>query len=334
MGVELIKDSKGKQHMVFDKDKSSEDCLMGDKVDDFEILQVLGEGSFGFVAKAKSRLNHKIYAIKQINFATLKGEKAIGLCENEIVTLKNLNHSLITKYYKSIKEGNCLYIIMEFMDNGDLSGLIKAHKILNKPIEEKKLWDIFIQAMKSLEYIHSNNLVHRDIKPENLFISNDGTVKLGDFGVAASIIENNNIQNNFQNLQKQLISNWVCKGTCVGTPPFMSPEMLKRTTYDLNTDVYSMGCTFFEAMFWMFPRKPVMDIAAILGGGEMMKLVDMPIQNNKDYYSKELVDIIYLMIEKDNKRRPNSQEILNKFNLINLKNKIIIFIYLFIFKML
>jgi NIMA (never in mitosis gene a)-related kinase len=313
MGVELIKDSKGKNHMVFNKDKSKEDDLMGDKVDDYEILQVLGEGSFGFVAKAKSRLNHKIYAIKQINFDILKGEKAIGLCENEIVTLKNLNHPLITKYYKSIKEGNCLYIIMEFMNNGDLSGLIKAHKTLNQPIEEIKLWNIFIQAMKSLAFIHSKKLVHRDIKPENLFISNDGTVKLGDFGVSASIIEkkNNNIQD-LQKMQKELISNWVCKGTCVGTPPFMSPEMLKKTDYDLNTDVYSMGCAFFESMFWMFPRTPIMNFAALFGGGDIMQLVDIPIKNNKDYYSKELVDIVYQMIEIDKKKRPSSRVILDK----------------------
>ena len=72
MGVEMIKDSRGKNHMVFNKDNSKVDDLMGDKVSDYEILQVLGEGSFGFVAKAKSRLNHKIYAIKQINFNNLK----------------------------------------------------------------------------------------------------------------------------------------------------------------------------------------------------------------------------------------------------------------------
>ena len=166
MGVELIKDSKGKPHMVFDKDKSKEDEIMGEKVDDYEILQVLGEGSFGFVAKVKSRINHKIYAIKQINLTKLKSDKERQLCENEITILKNLNHPSITKYYKSIKENNFLYTVMEFMNNGDLSGLIKAHKILNKPINEEKLWNIFIQAMKSLVYIHSQNVVHRDIKPE------------------------------------------------------------------------------------------------------------------------------------------------------------------------
>ena len=313
MGVEMIKDSNGKNQMVFNKDNSKEEELMGDKVDDFEILQVLGEGSFGFVAKAKSRLNHKIYAIKQINFSSLKGEKAIELCKNEVEILENLKHPSITKYYKSIKEGDCLYIIMEFMDNGDLGGLIKAHKILNKPIKEEKVWNIFIQAMKSLVFIHSKNLIHRDIKPENLFISNDGTLKIGDFGVSASIIDKKNNQNN-QNIEKiknELVSKWMCQGTCVGTPPFMSPEMLGKKEYNLNTDVYSMGCAFFETLFWIFPRTPVMDIAALFGGQDIMKLVDLPIKNNENYYSKELVDIIYKMIEKDKSKRPNSQEILN-----------------------
>ena len=310
----MIKDSKGKPHMVFDKDKSKEDENMGENVDDYEILQVLGEGSFGFVAKAKSKLNHKIYAIKQINFASLKSEKAIELCQNEIVILKNLNHPSITKYYKSIKEGDCLYIIMEFMDNGDLSGLIKAHKSLNKPINEEKVWNIFIQAMESLAFIHSKNLIHRDIKPENLFISNDGTLKLGDFGVSASMIEKQE-QDNLQNMQKELISKWICKGTCVGTPPFMSPEMLKKTEYDLNTDVYSMGCAFFETLFWIYPRTPVMDIAAIFNGKDVMNLVDLPIKNNKDFYSKELVSIIYQMIEKDKNKRPNSKQVLDKLKI-------------------
>ena len=71
MEVLLIKDSKGKNHLVFNKEDINEYNEMGDKVSDFEILQVLGQGSFGFVAKVKSRLNHKIYAMKQIDFNTL-----------------------------------------------------------------------------------------------------------------------------------------------------------------------------------------------------------------------------------------------------------------------
>ena len=315
-----MKDQKGKNQMVFNKDVSKEDLLMGDKIDDYEILQVLGEGSFGYVAKAKSRLNHKIYAIKQLNFSSNQKKKDIDLVENEVAILKNLNHPLITRYYKSFKEGNCLYIVMEFMDNGDLSKLIKGNQTLKKPIEEERLWNIFIQALRSLEFVHSRGLIHRDIKPENLFISLDGTIKLGDFGVAANYKDKNNknAPKNQQNIKNKMnmqgnLGKIDCKGTVVGTAPFMSPEMIKNTEYDLKTDVYSMGCAFFETMYWTVPRMPGLDIAGLVEGNNVLKLIDVNIKNNKDYYSKELVDLVKKMIEMKKELRPDSSTILNLF---------------------
>ena len=321
MGVELIKDQKGKNHMVFSKDLTKEDLLMGDKIDNYEILQVLGEGSFGYVAKAKSRLNHKIYAIKQLNFSNAQKKKEIDLVENEVAILKNMEHPLITKYYKSFKEGNCLYIVMEFMDNGDLGELIKGHKTLNKPIDEERLWNIFIQALTSLEFVHSKGIIHRDIKPANLFVSNDGTIKLGDFGVAANYKNDNNNQEqkkmkmmqNINQMNKDNIAKLNCQGTVVGTAPFMSPEMIKNVEYDLTTDVYSMGCTFFEAMYWIFPRIPAMDLKGLLEGKSFLQLIDNKIKDNKDYYSKELDNLVRKMIDLNKQTRPDSSTILNLF---------------------
>ena len=321
MGVELIKDQKGKNHMVFSKDLTKEDLLMGDKIDNYEILQVLGEGSFGYVAKAKSRLNHKIYAIKQLNFSNAQKKKEIDLVENEVAILKNMEHPLITKYYKSFKEGNCLYIVMEFMDNGDLGELIKGHKTLNKPIDEERLWNIFIQALTSLEFVHSKGIIHRDIKPANLFVSNDGTIKLGDFGVAANYKNDNNNQEqkkmkmmqNINQMDKDKIAKLNCQGTVVGTAPFMSPEMIKNVEYDLTTDVYSMGCTFFEAMYWIFPRIPAMDLKGLLEGKSFLQLIDNKIKDNKDYYSKELDNLVRKMIDLNKQTRPDSSTILNLF---------------------
>ena len=313
MEVLLIKDSKGKEILVFSKDEKDENAEMGDKVDDFEILQVLGKGSFGFVAKVKSRLNHKIYAMKQIDFSTIEDKKIIDLCVNETKLLLKLDNSLIIKYYKSIKEGDLLYIIMEFMDNGDLGGVLKAYKTLEKPIKEEKLYDIFIQSMKSLSYIHSKKIVHRDIKPENLFISVDGCVKLGDFGVSASIVDKNEKNKNLKylndykknNIKDSVIGDVICGQTVIGTPPFMSPEMIYETQYDFKTDVYSMGISFFELCFWHLPRVPALSF-----DGDI-KLVNVPIKNNQNEYSEELINIIYQMIEVDKDKRPSSETVLN-----------------------
>ena len=318
MEVLLIKDIKGKEHLVFKREKKNELDDMGSKVDDFEILQVLGEGSFGYIAKVKSRLNHKIYAMKKIDLSKIKDEKVIKLMENETKILAYLNNPLVVKYYKTFNEDGALFILMEFMDNGDIGGIFKASKSLEKPIPEEKLYDIFIQAMKALTYIHSNNLIHRDIKPENLFITVDGTVKLGDFGVSAVLEDpNNNNNNNFnnanelnQNKDKNInkmkkIGGVTSSNTVVGTPLYMSPEMINYSKYDLKTDVYSMGVTFFVLCFWDFPRKPAMDMNLEL------TIVDMPIQHNQNFYSKELVDIIKKMIEKDKNKRPSSKEVLD-----------------------
>ena len=283
MEVLLIKDTKGKEHLVFKRENKNELDDMGGKVDDFEILQVLGEGSFGYIAKVKSLLNHKIYAMKKIDLSKIKEDKVIKLMENETKVLADLDNPLVVKYYKSFKEDGALFIIMEFMDNGDIGGILKASKTLDKPIPEEKIYDIFIQSMKGLTYIHSKNLIHRDIKPDNLFITVDGTVKLGDFGVSAALENQNNNddnKNNFANINElnqnknKMIGAVKSNNTVVGTPLYMSPEMLNYLKYDLKTDVYSMGVTFFIICFWDFPRKPVMDMNLEI------KINDMPIQHN------------------------------------------------------
>ena len=313
MEVLLIRDIKGKEQLVFKRDKGNELDDMGSKVDDFEILQVLGEGSFGYIAKVKSRLNHKIYAMKKIDISKIKEEKVTKLMMNETKILSDLNNPLIVKYYKTFNEDGALFILMEFMDNGDIGGIFKASKTLEKPITEEKIYDIFIQSMKALTYIHSLNLIHRDIKPDNLFITVDGNVKLGDFGVSAALKkeDENKNNNNFNNVSelnrnKEIsVGNITSSNTVVGTPLYMSPEMLNYLKYDLKTDVYSMGVTFFILCYWDFPRKPAMDLNLEL------KIVDLPIQHNENFYSPELKNIILKMIEKDKSKRPTSEQALN-----------------------
>jgi len=149
-----------------------------------------------------------------INFEIF-GSKPNGMISSLIHDLYSKENSPMNEF--RAKEDQILYIIMEFMDNGDLSGLLKAHKILLKPIEEEKLYDIFIQAMKSLKYIHSQNICHRDIKPENLFITVDNIVKLGDFGVSASIVDKNEKNKNYQNINDMSIQETNADGIDVPT---------------------------------------------------------------------------------------------------------------------
>ena len=291
MSVAKIKDQDGKQYIIFDDSELYDDNEMGDKLEDFDVQQVLGKGSYGFVAKVRSKKNNKIYAMKQIDLSKIGSQKEIDLCKREIVLLQKLNHPNINKYYKSFNINNCIYIIMEFMNNGDVQGFIKAHEKFNKPVREEEVWNILLQSMNALKYIHSQNVIHRDIKPANLFMTNEKTIKIGDFGVAAKMPgSKTSVNANFS-------------GTVVGSPMFMSPEMLREEEYDKNTDIFSMGIAMYELCFFQSPKKAGMTL-----DGKIV-LRDNPIQKNLNIYSQQLLKILQLMIEEDKSKRPSASEL-------------------------
>ena len=273
MSISTIKDQDGKQYIIFDESELYDDKEMGDKLEDFEIQQILGKGSYGFVAKVRSKRNNKIYAMKQIDLSKVGSAKEVELCKREVLLLQKLNHPNINKYYKSFSINNCLYIIMEFMDNGDLNGFIKAHEKFNKPVREVEVWNILLQSMNALEYIHSQNVIHRDIKPANLFMTNDKTIKIGDFGVAAKMAGMKTNINNAANFS----------GTVVGSPMFMSPEMIREEEYDKKTDVYSMGIAMYELCFFQSPKK-----AGLNADGQVL-FKDVAIVKNKNIYHPNYV---------------------------------------------
>ena len=161
---DVIKDAEGKEYLMFDSSELYDDNQMGDKPEDFELLIKLGEGAFGQVFKVRSKLNNKVYAMKKLNIKELKmnSEKIYQLTLNETSFLKGLSHPHIIKYYKYFIEKDFLYIIIEFVENGDMDGFIEANKKFKKHFPEEVLWNIFLQCMDALSYIHSKGVIHRD----------------------------------------------------------------------------------------------------------------------------------------------------------------------------
>ena len=290
---ELENNQKLLDSMVLNRNSSIvKENDIGNCLSDFEILQVLGIGGFGYVAKVKSKKNLKIYAMKKYDLSLIEDKDLLKYYINESIFMKNLDHPNICKLYKKFMEGNNIYMIMEFMDNGDLFNFLNANLKLGKKIKEEKLWNIFEQCLKGLVYIHSKGLIHRDIKPANLLINNEGQVKLSDFNVSA--LTNIEKARNFTKDSKkenQLLN--VC--TQVGSGNFQAPEVRdienEESPYDEKIDVYSMGITFCSLAFY--------------------KMI-IP-SNACQIYSKELVDIIRKMIIENKYYRPNSEQIYNDF---------------------
>ena len=193
-----------KTHLIERKKSIDKKESIGDDPNDFEILNELGKGNFGKVFKVNSKKNNKIYAMKMVDIEELKNlpkpetgkvSNAYRLALNESKFLRLLSHPNIIKYYNSFQEGDYLYIIEEFADNGDMVNLLKKHRDKKKYIREKKLWNIFLQCMEGLAYIHKCGVIHRDIKTKNIFLDKNMNIKIGDFGTSALTEKNNEERN-------------------------------------------------------------------------------------------------------------------------------------------
>lgn len=290
---------------------------IGNCLDDFEIMQTLGKGSYGFVSKVKSRKNQKTYAMKMIDLALVNDKQEIELLMNEIKIIQSLSSPHIVKCYSYFKVGYKVYILMEYINNGDIKGYIQANSNMQKAIPENEIWELLYQSMSGLCYIHQNNLIHRDIKPANLFLTEDKTVKIGDFGVSAE----RKVGQNMQKFEKETLM--------IGTPLYMSPEIFARQPYGSKVDVYSLGCTIYEICYFSAPRLP---LPAVNQNGEIVTdLKDIPKKANQNCYSQDLQNIINLMLTKEQEKRPNSQiifeQIKQKYNSFKIQSSSIYCVY-------
>ena len=130
--------------------------------------------------------------------------------KKEAKLLSSLDSKYIVKYYDSFSTTNHLYIVMEYCEGGDLYKYLSKNYSKNKLLEEDKIWKFFIQLCMGLYYLHSKNILHRDLKTLNIFLTKEGSLKIGDLGVA-KILNSDSFAN-----------------TLVGTPYYLSPEMCEE----------------------------------------------------------------------------------------------------------
>ena len=301
-----IKDIEGNSHLAIKKNNYNEKDDIKEDLNYFEFLQKIGKGGFGSVYKVVSKLNNKIYAMKIIDLNKFKGKKdkkAYELVFRESKFLTVLSHPHIINYYKNFIKDGLLYIIMENAENGDLENLINAHRINLKHIPEKELWNIFLQCMQGLAYIHKMGVIHRDIKPKNILMDNNMNIKIGDFGTAAVKDKNDNDERKYLNVEYRSIledDKMKYHGTIISSPVYTSPEMIEKwkykykdIQYDQKADVFSMGVTFFELCYLHLPE-------------ETLEIDD------EINYSEEMLNIIQEMREKNPKKRKDSEYFLKK----------------------
>ena len=256
---------------------------VGSRLSDFEIIKALGKGSYGTVYTVKSRLDSNIYVMKKMELNHLK-ESQQRECYREVSILRKVSHPNIIKYYASFLENESLCIIMEYAELGDLYTLIKHYKRHQKLFDELLLWRIAYEILTGLEYLHSNNIIHRDIKCLNLFLSKDHHIKIGDLGVSTI----------------SALGGMHC--TRVGTPLYLSPELVKQVPYDYKTDIWSFGCSLYHLASL---EPPFTGNNLIVLGNNIVKgrPKELPV-----IYSNELKLFINKMLTKKPEKRPSAKE--------------------------
>ena len=173
--------------------------------------------------KALHTKTNILYAIKSIKTKKLS-KKIIENLNSEIEILSNIDHPNIIKIYDIIRTENCIHLVLDYCDGGDLHNFIRK----NGKIQENISKYFYTQISCGLYYLWKNNLIHRDLKPHNILLSTSGNIKITDFGFV-------------KHLENQDMSSTLC-----GSPLYMAPEILKRQKYSSKIDLWSMGVILYE----------------------------------------------------------------------------------------
>ncbi|XP_051698524.2 serine/threonine-protein kinase Nek1 isoform X7 [Oryctolagus cuniculus] len=249
-------------------------------------LRKIGEGSFGKAVLVKSTEDGRQYVIKEINISRMSSKEREE-SRREVAVLANMKHPNIVQYRESFEENGSLYIVMDYCEGGDLFKRINAQRGIL--FQEDQILDWFVQICLALKHVHDRKILHRDIKSQNIFLTKDGTVQLGDFGIA-----------------RVLNSTVELARTCIGTPYYLSPEICENKPYNNKSDIWALGCVLYE----MCTLKHAFE------AGNMKNLVLKIISGSFPpvslHYSYDLRSLLSQLFKRNPRDRPSVNSILEK----------------------
>ena len=191
----------------------------------YELLTRIGKGGMGVVYRARDTQLERLVALKMIVTELADEEETRQRFIREARSAADLNHPNIIKIYDFREEGGRAYIVMELLTGHSLSDLLRE----SEPLPFFRTMTIMRGVAAGLAFAHSRGIVHRDLKPGNLFLCEDGSIKILDFGLA-----------------RIASSNLTRSGLVFGTPDYMSPEQVRGQVVDHRSDIFSFGGVFYH----------------------------------------------------------------------------------------
>ena len=267
----------------------------------FEAIQRIGKGSSCQVYTVISKIDNKLYAIKESS-----SKENEDIIKNEVSIFKHLNNEspYIIHFYDFFKGKNehnkpCLCIQLEYCEYGNIREILKKGRKLDIKISEIEISAIIYMVLQGIKFIHEKNLINRDIKGRNILVGKNGNVKLCDFGICKRYIENG------------------MKKFRGGSPYWMAPEILKKEEYNQNIDIWALGITCIELAEYEPPYSKYSPEDVL------KKIIKNPPKglNEPEKWSYEFNDFVRKCLEIDKNKRPFADELLRHDFITNLDKK-------------
>lgn len=271
----------------------------------YEILEKVGIGGMAVVYKAKDRLLNRFIAVKVLRDEYINDQEFLDKFRMEAQSAASLSHSNIVNIYDVGAEEDMPYIVMEFVSGVTLKEYIEK---FDGFLKNQQIADFSRQIALALEHAHSNRIIHRDIKPHNIMVSNDGTLKVADFGIASAITE----------------ATTSYTGEAIGSVRYSSPEQARGRNVDIRTDLYSLGVLMYEMATRQVPFEGETAVEIAL---KHMKDDIVPPSEINSLFHKGLESVVMRSLLKNiNERYQTARELIDDLNkIINNPNENVAF---------